>query len=142
MAFDVYSYRPAPPEHWMEPMKQWGRRVQESGQLMVSVPNGVALCEPLSDRGALDAWVPVQFLNVQQDDGSWAFEPRRSIAGQLGVLIIWLDGSLYDGVAPRQLSDLVHLYRVARLNLEADFNAGLIDTPAMGAPLLAGAALH
>lgn len=142
MKFDVYSYRPAPPETWIEPMKEWARRLTATGQVTYSRPNGVTLCDPLCDRGALDAWMPIEFMRVQQDDGSWTLEPRREIADLPGVLIAWIDGAVYDGVAPRQLSDLLHCYRISRLSLEAHWEAGLMDALNGMAPGQIGASLN
>jgi hypothetical protein len=142
MAFDVYSYRPVPPEHWIEPMKQWGRQVQGTGRLKISCPDGVTLCKPLSDRGALDAWIPLDFMRMQQDDGRWTLETRREIADKPGVLIAWIDGALHDGVPPRQLSDLLHLYRVARLTMEAFFDAGVLQVLDDLRPAQASASLN
>lgn len=142
MAFDVYSFRPAPPETWIEPMKEWARRLTASGQVTYSRPNGVTLCEPLSDRGALDAWMPIKFMRVHQDDGSWGIEPRPEIADRPGVLIAWIDGSVYAGAPPRQVADLLHCYRVSRLALEANFEAGLLDALKTITPGQVGASLN
>ncbi len=112
--FDVYALRPEPPAHWSEEMRAWGRQILLDGRPPLH------LGDELTDEQALDWWMPLPFASLMIDGaGNREIVMRELFAGQPGVLLVWVDGSVHSALPPRKPSDLLHLYRFSRIILEA-----------------------
>lgn len=136
--YDVYQ-RQAPPQHWPADVRAWAERVMQDGRPVYS--GG-----PLTDEQALDLWLPLPSVSLAGEiEGEREAVPREEFAAGLGVILLWPDGSLHMGVPPREPGDLLHLYRVARLVLDAYAAQGrdeVIQAFGNSKPPQPGAAVH
>jgi len=130
--FNVYEIRPVAPDHWPELAKQWASRLQEDGRVTYSLCNPTQLAPEFTEEQASDWWMPIERIaHTTGPGGAFELAGRPSSGSGQGVILVWMDGTVHEGVAPRSPADLVHLYRVGRMTLEAEFSAGVAD--ALGA---------
>lgn len=124
--FNVYDRDSVPP-HWPADVQAWARQALANGMPVYG--------SPLAASQALDWWVALPWVSLAAEtEGARELLRREDVADIPSVIVMWRDGTFHAGVPPRELGDLLHLYRAARLVVDAYREHGRCSALADWAP--------